>query len=156
MNFIALFSLIRYILDMELTENIRLCLKKKNLTATKLAELTGQSQSNLANKLKRGYLMTNELEKIADAMGADLEMRFIDRRTGKPIAEPRPEQEARELDSAKLSVTGDVKAIHEFFNRLLQSITFPNGDYTAEASLTVPEGIKVELLSVSETKKESV
>lgn len=156
MNFIALFSLIRYILDMELTENIRLCLKKKNLTATKLAELTGQSQSNLANKLKRGYLMTNELEKIADAMGADLEIRFLDRRTGKPIAEPRPEQEARELDSAKLSVTGDVKAIHEFFNRFLQGITFPNGDYTAEASLTVPEGIKVELLSVSETKKESV
>ena len=141
---------------MELTENIRLCLKKKNLTATKLAELTGQSQSNLANKLKRGYLMTNELEKIADAMGADLEMRFLDRMTGKPIAEPRPEQEARELDSAKLSVTGDVKAIHEFFNRLLQNITFPNGDYTADASLTVPEGIKVELLSVSETKKESV
>ena len=156
MNFIALFSLIRYILDMELTENIKICLKKKNLTATKLAELTGQSQSNLANKLKRGYLMTNELEKIADAMGADLEMRFLDRMTGKPIAEPRPEQEARELDSAKLSVTGDVKAIHEFFNRLLQGITFPNGDYTAEASLTVPEGIKVELLSVSETKKESV
>lgn len=141
---------------MELTEYIQKCTKKKNLTYTKLAELTGQSQSNLANKLKRGYLMTNELEKIADAMGADLEMRFLDRITGKPIAEPRPEQEARELDSAKLSVTGDVKAIHEFFNRLLHGITFPNGDYTAETSLTVPEGIKVELLSVSETKKESV
>lgn len=139
---------------MELTEYIQKCTKKKNLTYTKLAELTGQSQSNLANKLKRGYLMTTDLEKIADAMGADLDIRFLDRETGRPVAElPRKTPAG---DSVKLSVTGDVKSTHEFFNRLLQNITFPNGDYTAEASLTVPSDIKIELLSFSESKKESV
>lgn len=139
---------------MELTEYIQNCAKKKNLTYTKLAELTGQGQSNLANKMKRGYFMTTDLEKIADALGATLDIRFLDKKTGLPILEPSGPHEA--ADSNKLSVTGDVKSTHEFFNRLLQNITFPNGDYTAAASLTVPSDIKIELLSVSESKKESV
>ena len=70
---------------MNIVEYIRLCLVKKNLNFTKLAELTGQAQSNLANKVKRGKFMTDELERFANAMNADLDIRFIDRETKQPI-----------------------------------------------------------------------
>ena len=70
---------------MNIVEYIKLCLVKKNLTFTKLAELTEQSQSNLANKVKRGKFQTDELEKIAAALNSSLDIRFIDNDTKQPI-----------------------------------------------------------------------
>lgn len=70
---------------MDIVEYLKLCLIKRNLNFLKLAELTGQSQSNLANKIKRGKFQTDELEKIAAALDARLEIKFIDNATNQPI-----------------------------------------------------------------------
>ena len=70
---------------MDIVEYLKLCLIKRNLNFSKLAELTGQSQSNLANKIKRGKFQTDELEKIAAALGAHLEIKFIDNTIDQPI-----------------------------------------------------------------------
>lgn len=70
---------------MDIVEYIKLCLVRKKITFAKLAELTGQSQSNLSNKVKRGKFQTDELEKIAHALDAELDIKFIDKESGKPI-----------------------------------------------------------------------
>lgn len=70
---------------MNIVEYIRLCLVKRNLTFTQLAELTNQSQSNLSQKVKRGKFQTDELEKIADALNTRLEIRFLDKATNMPL-----------------------------------------------------------------------
>ena len=70
---------------MNIVEYIKLCLVKRNLNFTRLAELTNQTQSNLANKVKRGKFQTDELERFAAALGAHLDIRFIDDKTGEPI-----------------------------------------------------------------------
>lgn len=55
------------------------------MTLKELAERTEQTQQNLNNKLKNNNFKSSELEKIAAALGADLEIKFIDKTTGKPI-----------------------------------------------------------------------
>ena len=70
---------------MDTSQYIKLCLVKKGLTVTKLAELTKQSQPNLSNKLIRNNFQTSELNKIANILDADLKIQFIDRTTGEPI-----------------------------------------------------------------------
>ena len=63
---------------MDITEYIRICLVKKKISISQLAEMTEQSQPNLSTKLKRNNFYTNELEKIANAMNCRLEVRFVD------------------------------------------------------------------------------
>ena len=70
---------------MDIVEYLKLCLVKRKLNFSKLAELTNQSQSNLANKIKRGNFQTDELERIAAALDSYLEIRFIDNTTNQPI-----------------------------------------------------------------------
>jgi hypothetical protein len=45
----------------------------------------GQTPANVNNKYKRNTFKVSELEKIADALDAELEIKFIDRETGEPI-----------------------------------------------------------------------
>ena len=71
---------------MDIREYINLCrVKKGNISEAELARRTGQTPQNMNNKYKRNTFKISELEKVADAMGADLEIKFIDRETGKPI-----------------------------------------------------------------------
>jgi len=70
---------------MNTKEYIKLCMSKKNITLTKLAELVGQTQPNLSTKMARGTFYSDDLEKFANAMGAELDIRFIDKETGTPI-----------------------------------------------------------------------
>lgn len=78
-------TFLSYYFLMDIVEYLKLCLVRRNLTFSRLAELTGQSQSNLSNKVRRGKFQTDELEKIAAALDAELEIRFVDRESGKPI-----------------------------------------------------------------------
>lgn len=55
------------------------------MSQSTLAEKTGQSQPNLASKLKRNDFKTSELEKIAEALDSHLEIKFIDNATNQPI-----------------------------------------------------------------------
>ena len=67
-------------------EYINLCrVKCGNISEAELARRTGQTPQNMNNKYKRNTFKVSELEKIADALNADLSICFIDRETNKPI-----------------------------------------------------------------------
>lgn len=64
---------------------IQHCCVSKEITEAELARRMGQSPQNLSNKYRRGTLKVSELQQAADALGADLQILFVDRETGKPI-----------------------------------------------------------------------
>jgi len=67
-------------------EYINLCrVKKGNMTEAELARRTGQSPQNMNNKYKRNTFKVSELERVAEAMGAELKISFIDKETGVPV-----------------------------------------------------------------------
>lgn len=67
-------------------EYIRLCcVKRGNISDAELARRTGQTPQNMNNKYSRGTFKVSELEKVAEALGAELKIEFIDKETGKPI-----------------------------------------------------------------------
>lgn len=61
------------------------CCVSKEITEAELARRMGQSPQNLSNKYRRGTLKVSELQQAADALGADLQILFVDRETGRPI-----------------------------------------------------------------------
>lgn len=70
----------------DVREYISLCrVKRNNMTEAELARRTGQSPQNMNNKYKRNTFKVSELEKVAEALGAELKISFIDKETGKPI-----------------------------------------------------------------------
>ena len=71
---------------MNVREYIKICcIKRGNITEAELARRTGQTPQNMNNKYKRDTFKISELEKIAEALGADLKIAFIDKETGKDI-----------------------------------------------------------------------
>jgi len=71
---------------MEIREYIRLCcVKRGNMTEAELARRTGQTPQNLNNKYKRNTFKISELEKVAEALDANLVVTFVDKETGEPI-----------------------------------------------------------------------
>lgn len=71
---------------MNIREYIRLCcVKKDNMSESELARRMGQTPQNLHNKYTRDVFKVSELEKVADALDADLQIQFIDRKTKEPI-----------------------------------------------------------------------
>ncbi len=71
---------------MDVREYIRLCcVKRGGITEAELARRTGQTPQNMNNKYKRNTFKVSELEKVAEALDADLRIVFIDKTTGEPI-----------------------------------------------------------------------
>lgn len=71
---------------MDVREYIKLCcVKKGNVSEAELARRTGQTPQNMNNKYKRNTFKVSELEKVAEALGAELKISFIDKETGEPI-----------------------------------------------------------------------
>lgn len=71
---------------MDVREYIKLCcVKRGNISEAELARRTGQTPQNMNNKYKRNTFKVSELEKVADALNADLKIIFVDRETGEPI-----------------------------------------------------------------------
>lgn len=71
---------------MDIREYIRLCcVKRGNVSEAELARRTGQTRQNMNNKYKRNSFKISELEKVAEALDADLQISFIDKETGEPI-----------------------------------------------------------------------
>ena len=84
--FLAFFHFFFYCLVMDMAKYIRMCcLERNNMQMKELAEKTEQTQQNLNNKLRSNNFKTSELEKIAAALGAHLEIKFIDNETSEPI-----------------------------------------------------------------------
>ena len=71
---------------MDVREYIKLCcVKRGNMSEAELARRTGQTPQNMNNKYKRNTFKLSELEKVAEALDADLRISFVDKETGKPI-----------------------------------------------------------------------
>lgn len=62
---------------MDIAEKIRILAIKNKITVQQLADKSGQSSANLYNKLSRNAFKLSELEKIAAAVGANLEVNFV-------------------------------------------------------------------------------
>ena len=70
-------------IEMSMAEKIRIMrVKRSNLTERELAARMGDTPQNLNNKMKRDDFKISDLEKIADALGYKLDVRFIDVETG--------------------------------------------------------------------------
>lgn len=71
---------------MDIREYISLCrVKRGNISEAELARRTGQTPQNMNNKYKRNTFKISELEKVAEALDAELRIQFIDKKTGEPI-----------------------------------------------------------------------
>ena len=70
----------------DVREYINLCrVKKGNISEAELARRTGQTPQNMNNKYKRNTFKISELEKVAEALGEELKIQFIDTSTNEPI-----------------------------------------------------------------------
>ena len=63
---------------LETNEKIRLLLRRKGMTVTRLAESINTTRQNLTNKLNRNNFSENELKEIAEALGCSLILEFED------------------------------------------------------------------------------
>lgn len=60
-----------------LTEKLKIAMIKLKVTQTKLAELTNQSQGNLANKFIRDDFKLSDYERLVKALGCKLELNIV-------------------------------------------------------------------------------
>jgi hypothetical protein len=68
---------------MGMAQQIRiLMVKQGNIPEAELARRLGQSPANFNGKMKRDKFSVGELREIAEALGYELEVHFIDKATG--------------------------------------------------------------------------
>ncbi len=60
-----------------LTEKLKIAMIKQHMTQVRLAELSGQSQGNLANKIVRNDFKLSEYQKLVEALGCTLEITIV-------------------------------------------------------------------------------
>lgn len=66
-------------------EKIRFIAGRRGLTLGAIAEGTNQTRQNFSNKMTRNNFKESELSEIADFLGCDLKIVFIDKQTGDEI-----------------------------------------------------------------------
>lgn len=66
-------------------EKIKILLKRRNTTATELAEKIGTSRQNLTNKFKRDNFSEKEIRQIAQALDCTFEGTFTLNESGEII-----------------------------------------------------------------------
>lgn len=64
-------------IKMGAARKIKMLVAANEITVKELAEKLETSQSNLSNKLKRDNFSENELQNIAEKLGAKLEINFV-------------------------------------------------------------------------------
>ena len=62
---------------LNIENTIRKIMIDEKITVTELAKRIGISTSNLSNKLRRNNLYSDDLKKIAEALGYELKIEFI-------------------------------------------------------------------------------
>ncbi len=73
-------------MQIDIQNYIKLCRIKKNILSDKeLAEKIGETAQNYCIKKKNGNYTIPYLEKIAAGLDAELQIKFIDKKTGEPI-----------------------------------------------------------------------
>lgn len=71
--------------NLNTAEKIRIAVTRSGQTMYSVAETTGQTRQNFSNKLKKGDFRESELRAIAEALGCELKISFIDKTTGEEI-----------------------------------------------------------------------
>lgn len=71
---------------MDISQKIRIVLAKRKFNSKKLAELTNQTTQNLSNKMVHNDFKISELEKYANALDCNLEVRFVDKTSGEVLS----------------------------------------------------------------------
>ena len=75
-----------YKMTMNVVEYIKLCCVKKNdVSLRQVALRAGISPQNLSNKMAKKSFYLRDIENIANALDADLQISFIDKATGTAI-----------------------------------------------------------------------
>lgn len=72
-------------MELSTVEKIRVMAKRKNVLIGDVAEGTGQTRQNFSNKLKRGDLKETEMKAIAECLGYELKITFVDKENGEEI-----------------------------------------------------------------------
>ena len=62
---------------LNIENTIRKIMIDEKITVTEVAKRIGISTSNLSNKLRRNNLYSDDLKKIAEALGYELKIEFI-------------------------------------------------------------------------------
>jgi len=70
---------------MDIREYIKLCCVKRNISNAELARRLEQTPQNFNQKMQRNSFQSNELEKIAEALDSELDIKFLDKKTKQPI-----------------------------------------------------------------------
>jgi len=81
--FIDYFVKITIFIYMSIAQKIRILLvKKNNISEAELASRLKTSNSNFNQKMKRDNFSERELREIAEVLGCDVKISFVDRQTG--------------------------------------------------------------------------
>ncbi|WP_251548294.1 helix-turn-helix domain-containing protein [Pumilibacter intestinalis] len=64
-------------MELSLTEKLRFAMIKQNMSQTRLAELTDQTQKNLSNKMIRDNYKLSEYQRLVEALGCTLEINIV-------------------------------------------------------------------------------
>lgn len=73
------------LMEMKTSEKIRFLVGRRGVTLGDVAEGTNQTRQNFSNKMKRDDFKQSELTAIADFLGCDLKIAFVDKQTGDEI-----------------------------------------------------------------------
>lgn len=69
-------------MDLTISERIKLIAKRKGVKLGDIAEAFGYSRQNLNQRMRRNAWDENDLKAIANVLGCELEIVFIDKETG--------------------------------------------------------------------------
>lgn len=70
---------------MEIAKTLKTLMINKGVKHIEVAQKLGIEKQNFSNKLKVKNFRITDIEKIADIIGYDVKLQFIDRETGKVI-----------------------------------------------------------------------
>lgn len=70
---------------MNVVEYIRLCCVKRNTSLRQIAIKSGISAQNLSNKMAKNSFYLRDICAIAESLDADMQIKFLDKKTGEPI-----------------------------------------------------------------------
>ena len=70
---------------MDIRKYIKLCLTAREISESELARRLGTTPQNFNQKMTGRTIKVRDLDDIADAIGAEVSLSFIDKATGKPI-----------------------------------------------------------------------
>ena len=72
-------------MKMNTAEKIRFLAHRRSMTMGDIAERTNQTRQNFSNKMTRCDFKESELEKIAEVLGCELKVAFVDKETGDEV-----------------------------------------------------------------------